>query len=509
MSTTVPRTARTALALALAGVLGTAAPASAESRPAAPRAVAPTLTGASTTLADVTALVGADALHARGTTGRGVDVAVIDTGIAPVHGLSAPGRVVEGPDLSFDSQDPAHAHLDAHGHGTHLAGIIAGPDGVAPGARLVDVRVGAANGAVDVSQVIAAIDWVVQHRQDRGLDIRVLNLAFGTDSRLRAAQDPLAKAVDNAWRHGIVVVAAVGNDGAVDSRVTSPASNPNVLAVGATDSAGSSDPADSLPAAFTARGSTRKPDLLAPGARIVSLRTPGSFLDQVHPEARRGEDGFRGSGTSQATAVVSGAVALLLDQRPELTPDQVKQVLLASAAPVKGSRNAGRAQLDVLQAAGTPVPDRVPALRRMSGTGSIDAARGIARLVRDGVEQGGDQDIFGRPFDSTRWAAASSTASAWDGGSWNGSVWSGSSWNGSSWNGSTWNANSWSGSTWNANSWSGSTWNANSWSGSTWNGSSWSGSTWNGSTWNGSTWNGSTWNGSTWNGSTWNAAVWA
>ena len=117
-----------------------------------------------------------------GFTGAGVDVAVIDTGVLPVDGLATPGKIVYGPDLSLDSQDSELRNLDAYGHGTFMAGIIAGngPDarflGVAPDARIVSVKVGAANGSVDVSQVIAAIDWVVQHRHDNGLNIRVLNL---------------------------------------------------------------------------------------------------------------------------------------------------------------------------------------------------------------------------------------------------------------------------------------------------------------------------------------------
>src|SRR5207302_7365325 len=110
-------------------------------------------------------------------------VALIDTGVAPVPGV---GATVNGPDLSFDSQVPGFEHLDAYGHGTHLAGIINGSgngvNGIAPGARVLNVKVGAANGATDVVQVIAAIDWVVQHQHDNGLNIRVIELAYGTDS---------------------------------------------------------------------------------------------------------------------------------------------------------------------------------------------------------------------------------------------------------------------------------------------------------------------------------------
>ncbi|MGA9160047.1 MAG: S8 family serine peptidase, partial [Actinomycetota bacterium] len=162
-----------------------------------------------------------------GYTGAGVDVAVIDTGVSPVEGLATPGKVLNGPDLSIESQAPNLRYLDTFGHGTFMAGLIAGHDpeltvpyadappsayrGIAPDARIVSVKVGTADGGTDVSQVIAAIDWVVQHAQDPGLNIRVLNLSYGTNSTQVYTMDPLAFAAEQAWKHGIVVVASGGN----------------------------------------------------------------------------------------------------------------------------------------------------------------------------------------------------------------------------------------------------------------------------------------------------------
>ena len=155
-----------------------------------------------TSMSQVDDAVGADTMWNRGYTGKGVGVALIDTGVVPVQGLTS-GNVVNGPDLSFDSQSPS-PDLDGFGHGTHMAGIIAGNDGtrsgfkgVAPGATLVSVRVGASDGSADVSQVIAGIDWVVQHRDDPGMNIRVLNLSFGTDG----TQDPALDPLDPSPRH--------------------------------------------------------------------------------------------------------------------------------------------------------------------------------------------------------------------------------------------------------------------------------------------------------------------
>jgi serine protease AprX len=199
-------------------------------------------------LARVAQAIGATDAYRAGYTGKGVDVAVIDTGVAPVEGLTS-GNVVDGPDLSFDSQSPDLAHLDAFGHGTHIASLIAGRDkagppasyaaadapwhGIAPDARIISVKVGAADGATDVSQVIAAVDWVVAHRDDGDVRIRVLNLSFGTDGMQSPDVDPLAFAVENATRHGITVVAAAGNGGAATTRLANPAQDPYVIAVGA------------------------------------------------------------------------------------------------------------------------------------------------------------------------------------------------------------------------------------------------------------------------------------
>ena len=191
-----------------------------------------------------------------GYTGDGVDVAVIDTGVTPVDGLADPGKIVYGPDLSLDAPADNLHNLDANGHGTFMAGIIAGRGsgadpgsyagdqtnflGVAPDARIVSVKVGASDGSVDVSQVIAAIDWVVQHRNDNGLNIRVLNLSYGTDSAQPYQVDPLAYAVEQAWKAGIFVVAATGNAGYQfkTGTLADPAYDPKIFAVGATDAQG-------------------------------------------------------------------------------------------------------------------------------------------------------------------------------------------------------------------------------------------------------------------------------
>jgi serine protease AprX len=463
--------------------------------------VGPTTTSTTTNtpldLADTEQVIGADASWAQGDTGQGIDVAVLDSGVTPVQGLNTPNKVIYGPDLSFDSQDPSTAYLDGFGHGTAMAGLIAGNDGtpggfegVAPDARIVSVKVGASNGAVDVSQIIAGIDWVTQHAQSNGLNIRVLNLSLGTDSLQPYQLDPLAHAAEVAWRHGIVVVAAAGNEGASAPSVSDPATDPYLIAVGASDSNGTVSPSDDVVTNFSSVGNAiRHPDLVAPGAYIVSLRDPGSYLDDAYPGAEIGTRYFRGSGTSQAAALTSGAVADLLSSNPSLTPDQVKAMLTKSAQSIAtNSKDAvGSGLLDIPAAEAENVPHKTQTFLPSLGLGSLEAARGDAHVTNNGVTLTGEQDIFGDPWNA-RTPIAEEFDRAWNGGDWNGGTWTGSGFSPTTFDGSTWSGSTWSGSTW-----SGSTWSGSSWFGSTWSGSTWSGSTWSGSTWSGSTWSGSTW----------------
>jgi len=472
---------------------------------------------------NTTLMTGAQEYWKAGFTGKGVDVAVIDSGIAPVEGMTVPGRVLNGPDLSFESQSSTLRYMDTFGHGTHMAGIIGGRDsaavpgqyagdsdhfvGMAPDARIVSVKVADAHGATDVSQIIAAIDWVVQNRNRNGLNIRVLNLSFGTDGTQSYVLDPLAYAVEVAWQKGIVVVAAAGNAGwKPGDGLANPAYDPFVIAVGAVDPLGTLSLADDIVAPFSSSGDgVRKPDLAAPGKSVPSLRVPGSMIDQQHPGGRVNSRLFRGSGTSQAAAVVSGAAALVLQQRPTLSPDQVKGLLMGSAAKLAGSiqsTGSGELSLDGALHAGS-VSVRAQKFKPSTGLGSLDAARGSVRLIRDGVTLSGEVDIFGKPFVSATWALLASLGMSWSGGTWNGSSWSGSSWSGSSWSGMSWSGSSWSGTSWSGSSWSGMSWSGVSWSGSSWSGTSWSSNDWTGASWSGSSWSGASWSGASWSGASW------
>jgi serine protease AprX len=450
-----------------------------------------------TSMTSVNDTIGASKMRTLGYTGNGVGVALIDSGTVPVKGLTS-GNVVNGPDLSLDNGSSDLMDKDGFGHGTHMAGIIVGNDGtstgfkgVAPGAKLLNVKVGAFDGAVDVSQVIAAVDWVVQHRTDNGMNIRVINLSYGTDGVQGYQSDPLTAAVEHAWQHGIVVVVAGGNTGTTRSSLDNPATDPYVLSVGADDTKGTVSATDDLIPDFSARGSSvRHVDLVAPGQSIVSLRNQGSVIDTEYPKAVVNTRFFKGSGTSQATAVVSGAVALLLQQHPTWTPDQVKAALTTTAVPLPqaSTQDRGAGLVNVLAAGSALVGSSTQSWTKSTGLGTLEGARGTKHVGVNGTDLTGEQDIFSKAWRPSVWAPASANATAWTGGTWNGTAWAGSCWCGTSWTSSTFSTIAWTGSDWSGQYWSGQYWSGQHWSGQYWSGSGWSGQYWSGQHWSGSQW---------------------
>ena len=448
-------------------------------------------------MASITSMIGATTWWNQGYTGAGIDVAVIDTGVSPVPALSGAGKVVNGPDLSVDSQNPALTNLDANGHGTFMAGLIAGHDpsltapyadapaseyrGVAPDARIINVKVGDADGGVDVSQVIAAIDWVVQNAHDPGFDIRIISLSYGTNSAQRYTVDPLAYAAEQAWKHGIVVVAAAGNTGfqasATAPGLADPAYDPYVIAVGSYDTMGTTSTADDVVASYSAsvvRPGPRhaeEPRLVAPGSHLQGLCDPGSYVDQNNPTGELGSLYFRGSGTSEATAITAGAIALILQKYPNLTPDEVKHFITSNATMVPGwsrvKAGAGELNLTTLATA-TPV-SYTQSFTSSTGTGTLELSRGTDHLTLNGVELAGEQDIFGSAFSSAAMGKSSrrprTPGRAEPGTATPGQATAGA---GDTWLGTTWTGNSWSGNTWSGNSWSGNTWSGNTWSSASW-----------------------------------------
>ena len=383
----------------------------------------------STTLDTLRATVGADRVA-----GGPADVALIDSGVSPDAALA--GHVVNGPDFSDDAHSKAQRHLDALGHGTHLAGIVAA---VAPQARVVNVKVADHEGNTSLGNLLAGIDWAARRGDRNGLDVRVLNLAFGAETDGSYINDPLAYAVEQARNEGLVVVISAGNGGHDTGSLDSPAYDPYVVAVGAEDSGATATLADDGIAPFSSRGSaTRGPDVVAPGVAILSTRVPGSLFDEAFPEARI-DDGFRGSGTSQAAAVVSGAAALLVGARPGLKPDQVKHLLRATARPLADTDTSlqGAGVINVAAAARSTAPNvtqRFPNARPGSGW-----RRGE---VRD------------------QYAVETPSANRWGANRWGANRWGANRWGANRWGANRWGANRWGANRWGANRWGSDGWSS-------------------------------------------------
>ena len=466
----------------------------------------------------------------RNVTGQGVGVALIDSGVTRVRGLDGPIKVTYGPDLSVEGNGVL-TNEDTFGHGTFMAGIIAGRGatnpssdlptapasiqlGVAPDAKIVALKMATTDGSTDVSQVIAALDWVTEHSvMADGTRVRVITLAYGTDSAQAYQNDPLAAAVENAWKHGVVVVTSVGNSGIDTGRLTDPAIDPYVLAVGAADSRNRLDGwahDHTVAASYSNVAAGRHADLIAPGTSLVSLRDPGSYVDANNPQGLVSGDVsgrlFRGSGTSQAAAVVSGAIADLLQAFPNLTPDQVKYALTSSAdAVTNGNANAvGSGMInmhDAFDLAGHIVRNdatgatlrsaAVQTFDPATGQGSLDAARGGTIPVdSDGNVISGEVDILGNPWDASAWWQASSSLTAWSGGRWMGSTLTGDSWatDDSGLSSARWSSARWSSARWSSADWSSARWSSARWSSARWSSARWSSARWSSARWSSDSW---------------------
>ncbi len=288
-----------------------------------------------------------------GYNGTGIGVAVIDSGINPNH-IDIWDRVLYHQDFTGANEYNSSGSLiyDTYGHGTHVAGIIAGSGymsggqyaGVATNANLIDLRALDGNGSGNDSQVIAAIQTAIQLKSK--YNIRVINLSLGRGIFVPYAFDPLCQAVESAWKSGIVVVAAAGNYGRVNvagidgyGTIVAPGNDPLVITVGAMKTENTLTRTDDLIASYSSKGPTTfdhvvKPDVVAPGNLVVSLADLTSTLATNYPGnlvAGDSNDYFTLSGTSMATPATAGAVALLLEAHPSLTPDQVKARLMKTA----------------------------------------------------------------------------------------------------------------------------------------------------------------------------------
>jgi serine protease AprX len=474
--------------------------------------------------------------------GRGVGVGVLDTGIAAVGDLA--GRVVASADLSGE-----WSFTDSYGHGTFMAGLIAGsgqgggPAGVAPGADLVDLKVAGADGATTLGQVLAALQLADAARERWNL--RILNISLGAPAG-DPATAPLTEAVERLWADGITVVAASGNEG---GGVEAPGLDPYVVTVGAVDAAGAVPAWSSRGPDFAGRA---KPDLVAPGVGLVGLRAPGSAIDLANPSARVGDHYFRGSGTSMSTAVVAGAAALVAAAHPGWGPDRIKAALTGTADPLGQVNGSGAGVLDLGAAAGTgTVPaanaDLFP-LRTVGRAGIPDAPEPL-----DGL------DWRAGGADGLRWAPAGGlpgptpgaddtdawTAHPWLSGGWTAASWASKSWAAQQWLARAWAARRWAATglepagwaalqwswgglraaaldglgsgggvdwlarSWAARSWAERAWDAGDLAARSWAARSWAELAWEARSWAARSWAAVDWTARSWASRRWTAGAWA
>ena len=422
----------------------------------------------------------------QGITGGGVTVAILDSGIAEDADLVQPDNRL----LASVNFADERLTSDPGGHGTHIAGIVAGNGsnsggeftGIAPQANVVDVRVLGSTGSGRISSVVRGIEWVLAHRT--AYNIRVINLSFGAPATLPYRADPMSAAVEIAWRRGLVVVAASGNGGPDRDTVVTPGIDPYAITVGATDDRGTIGRDDDLLAWFSAWGSAdsnAKPDLVAPGRRIVSLRVPGSALDVLFPDrvvvAQNGATYFRLTGTSMATAVVSGAAALLLQRRPTLTPDQVKALLVGTTQPYGEDSGQvlpdpiadGSGLLDAYAAVNT-APSGAPA---PSGGLLFGTLQSVARVAcvnqrlrpADGFARSLYPVLFGSPLN---WKDPLAGGIFWPALTWDTLVWDSAAWDNFALDSVLWDSIAWDSIVWDSVAWDSIAWDSIAWDSIAW-----------------------------------------
>ncbi|MGH2757157.1 MAG: S8 family serine peptidase [Actinomycetota bacterium] len=450
--------------------------------------------------------VNSDELWREGVDGHGVTVAILDTGIHASHPDLA-GRVLHCEDLSGERTTAANC-ADTFGHGTFMAGLVAGNGasssgkytGAAPGANLVAIKAAGFDGSTDVSNVLAGIQWAVAFKDT--YNIRVLNLSLGTDSSQDYRLSPLNFAVERAWQAGIVVVVSAGNTGPDSKTVMKPGDDPFVITVGSSSDMGTSTIGDDVVTGFSGRGPTRanglaKPDVVSPGMRTISLRSPGSAIDQKYPSARVDANYFRGSGTSMSTATVSGVVAQMIQANPSLTPDEVKARLVGTAREI--------AETDPLKAGAGLVDAYAAASSQASQSQNFTLSTGLGSLALDrGTLNIDVQSAVGQVTLSGEFVANTSPEVTGLLGlvPWNGTNWTGTNWTGTNWTGTNWTGTNWTGTNWTGTNWTGTNWTGTNWTGTNWTNTDWTGTNWTGTNWTGTNWTATNWT------SAWYAYAW-
>jgi serine protease AprX len=467
--------------------------------------------------------------------GTGQQIAVIDTGVWPHDDLLQSNPKVPGNQgnrlISLYTNPKATDALDHYGHGTHVAGIIAGNGynssgqyiGIAPNAMIVSVKVSDNLGSANEGDVIAGMEWVYQANR-HGMQIRVVNLSVSSTLAQSYHQSPLDAMVEKLWFTGVVVVTAAGNG--TDSVLYAPGNDPFAITVGSIDDNYQTSPAGSPMASWSRWGTTQdgiaKPDVVADGSHVVSLLAPGSVLSAGHLGNVVGTNYFKMGGTSMAAPQVAGMVALTLQANPNQNNNQVKRRIRSATVPFGN-------------VAYTP---------RLGTTGGLVDATAIAR-VDDGIDDnagrfisqvlnpntgailaGGavwrDADWISAAWVNTSWTNTSWTNTSWTNTSWTGlgtaaptlmsPVWSASSWANTSWTNvntdpSAWTNTSWTNTSWTNTSWTNTSWTNTSWTNTSWTNTSWTNTSWTNTSWTNTSWTSIQWGNTSWTNTSWTALV--
>ena len=393
-----------------------------------------------------------------GVTGRGVGVAVVDSGVYAHPDLA--GRIVAA--IDFTSVAPTVSNIplnDLGGHGTHVAGLIAGDGtrsgglytGVAPNANIIDVRVIDARGGSNVSIILRGLQWILANRA--AYNIKVVNMSLGATPTGSYKSDLMATAAEILNFAGVAVVVSAGNSGPLAGTITTPATDPYVISVGALDDNGTPFLTDDLMATFSSRGRTlfdsiSKPDLVAPGRRMVSLRAPGSELDALFPDRQvtvvgsLSPDYYRLSGTSMAAPMVAGAIALMFERNSTLTTAQVKKRLKSTATSLSfgSSSDRGAGLVNAYGAAASISTEKEYGAGRVSDAFAKDMRKfiqGQSFAWRDHTYNGG-VDSGGTSWEGVTWENVRWDTVTWENVSWEGFTWEGVTWEGVTWETVTW-----------------------------------------------------------------------
>ncbi|MEA2645458.1 MAG: serine protease AprX [Chloroflexota bacterium] len=412
-----------------------------------------------------------------GLDGSEVQVAVLDSGVYPHDDLTLKSPFVPGNGgnrlLAMTTNPRATDAIDHVGHGTHVAGIIAGNGydsngqyiGEAPNSLVVSVKVSDDQGNLTEADVITGLEWVYVANQ-KGFTIRVVNLSLASTVAQGYNQSSLDAMVEKLWFSGVVVVAASGNGNGAGGVTYAPGNDPYVITVGSIEDNFQLGLAGALMAPWATYGKTQdgfaKPEVVADGSHVVSLLAPGSSAAADHPGSIVAGSYLRMGGTSMAAPVVAGLAALAIQANPKVDNDRLKSNLVRSSRPFS-------------------LVAYTPALGLFGGF--ADAAV-LTSSSKTNVNRDLKPSAFFHP----------DTNEVYAGGTW----WADATWPDASWNSTSWNSTSWNSTSWNSTSWNGTDFSSTSWNSTSWNSTSWNSTSWNSTSWNSTSWNSTSWNSTSW-----------